>query len=74
LCRPPRPLPECHERDRQNHEVVDAAVETLPGQCGQLDFGDVEPGAVFGGVVDFQALGEGEGFVTYRAFGTGSEL
>ena len=41
-------------------EVVDPAVEALPGQGGQLDLGDVEPGAVFGGVVDLQALGQGE--------------
>ena len=39
---------------------LDAAVEALPGQDGQLDLGDVEPGAVFGGVVDLQALGQGE--------------
>ena len=49
-------------------EVVDAAVEALPGQCGQFDFGDVEPGSVFGGVVDLQALGEGEGFVGGEGF------
>jgi hypothetical protein len=44
-------------------EVADAAVEALPSQGGQLDLGDVEPGPVFGGVVDLQALGEGEGLV-----------
>ena len=31
-----------------------------PGQCGQLDLGDVEPRPVFAGVVDLQALGESE--------------
>jgi hypothetical protein len=40
-------------------QVADAAVETLSGQCGQLDLGNVEPGAVFRGVVDLQALGQG---------------
>ena len=39
-------------------EVVDAAVQALPGQGGQLDLGDVEPGAVPGGVVDLQPFGE----------------
>ena len=41
-------------------EVGDAAVEALPGQGGQFDLGDVEPGAVFGGVVDLQPLGQRE--------------
>jgi hypothetical protein len=42
-------------------EVVDATVEVLPGQCGQFDLGDVEPGPVFEGVVDLQALSQREG-------------
>lgn len=29
-------------------DVVDVAVEALAGQPGQLDLGDVEPGAVLG--------------------------
>ena len=33
-------------------EVVDASGEALPGQRGQFDLGDVQPGAVFGRVVD----------------------
>src|SRR5687768_3662774 len=37
-------------------QIVDAPVEALAGQRGQLDLGDVEPGAVFGGVVDLQSL------------------
>jgi len=41
-------------------EVVDAAVEALPGQGGEFDLGDVEPGAVSGGVVDLQPLGQRE--------------
>jgi hypothetical protein len=41
----------------ENIEVVDAPVEALAGRYRQLDFGDVEPGAVFGGVLDLQALG-----------------
>ena len=39
-------------------EVVDAPVEALAGQGGQLDLGDVEPGAVLGRVVDLQAFGQ----------------
>ena len=39
-------------------EVLDPPIEALPGQGGQLDLGDVEPGAVFGGVVDLQPGGE----------------
>ena len=41
-------------------EVGDAPVEALAGQGGEFDLGDVEPGAVSGGVVDLQALGQGE--------------
>ena len=37
-------------------EVVDPSVQALPGQRGQLDLGDVEPGPVLGGVVDLQPL------------------
>jgi len=43
-------------------EVGDLTGEALAGQAGQFDFGDVEPGPVFGGVVDLDALGEGVGF------------
>src|SRR3954471_23430663 len=39
-------------------EVVDPPVQALSGQGGQLDLGDVQPGAVFGGVVDLQPGGE----------------
>jgi len=38
-------------------EVVDAAVEALPGQYRKLDLGDVEPRSVFRGVVDLQPAG-----------------
>ena len=41
-------------------EVIDAAVEALAGQGGEFDLGDVEPGPVFGGVVELRALREGE--------------
>ncbi len=44
----------------QDVEGVDAAVEALAGQGGEFDLGDPEPGAVFGGVVDLESLGEGE--------------
>jgi hypothetical protein len=42
--------------------VVDSPVQALPGQGAELDLGDVEPGAVFGGVVELQALGQRESF------------
>lgn len=46
----------------EHGEVVDAAVQALAGEGGELDLGDVEPGPVFGGVVDLQTLGQREGF------------
>jgi hypothetical protein len=49
-------------------EFVDAAVEALPGQCGQFDLGDVEPGPVFGCVVDLQTLGQREGLFGWEGF------
>ena len=39
-------------------EVVDPAGQALAGQGGQLDLGDVEPGAVLGCVVDLEPLGQ----------------
>ena len=39
-------------------KVVEAAVESLSCQSGEIDFGDVEPGAVLGCVVNFQAVGQ----------------
>ena len=44
----------------QGVEFADPAVEALPSQDGQFDLGDVEPGPVFGCVVDLQALGQRE--------------
>jgi hypothetical protein len=41
-------------------EVLDAPVQALPGQHRELDLGDVEPRAVFGGVVDLEPLRERE--------------
>lgn len=67
------------EFDVEHGEVVDTAVEALAGECGQFDLGDGEPGAVFGGVVDLQALGQCErggwveGFVEGRD-GVGVEV
>jgi hypothetical protein len=58
-------LPGC-EFGVEGVEVADAAVETLPRQRGQLDLGDVEAGPVFGGVVDLQALGQGNALVGAR--------
>ena len=49
------------ELDVEDVEVVDAPVEALPGQGGELDLGDVEPGAVLGGVVNLQPLRECSG-------------
>ena len=51
----------------QDVEVVDAAVEALPGQAGEFDLGDVQPGAVLGRVVDLQPLGEGAGLTGSNA-------
>jgi hypothetical protein len=42
-------------------DVGDAAVEALASQGGEFDLGDVEPGAVFRGVVDLQSLRQVEG-------------
>ena len=58
---------------------LDAAVQALAGQGGEFDLGDVEPGAVLGGVVDLQALGEGVGLGRFeclveRADGVGVEV
>ena len=47
----------------EDREIIDAPVKALAGERGELDLGDVEPGAVFGGVVDFQALCQREGLV-----------
>jgi hypothetical protein len=47
-------------------EVADAAVEALPGQCGEFDLRDVEPGPVFGGVVALKTLGQGEGLAGFE--------
>lgn len=41
-------------------EVFDAPVQTLTGQHGEPDLGDVEPRAVFGGVVNLEPLRERE--------------
>jgi hypothetical protein len=49
-------------------EVVDAPVEALLGQAGRLDLGDVEPGAVFGSVMDLQSAGQGVGFGWWERF------
>lgn len=46
----------------QQVEVVDASAQALPGEGGQFDLGDVQPGAMCGCVVDLQPLGEPAGF------------
>ena len=42
----------------EDFRVGDAAVEALPAQGAQLDFGDVEPRAMLGRVVDLQPVGQ----------------
>ena len=42
--------------------VGDAAIEALRGQDGQLGFGEIEPRAVLGGVVPFEAFDQAAGF------------
>ncbi|UOT08426.1 MULTISPECIES: hypothetical protein [Rhodococcus] len=44
----------------EDSEVLDVPVQVLAGQRGELDLGDVEPRAVFGGVVDLEPLRERE--------------
>ena len=44
----------------QGLEVLDAPVQALAGQHREFDFGNVEPRAVFGGVVDLEPLSERE--------------
>ena len=41
---------------RRGRPCLDAAVQALAGQSGELDLGDVQPRAVFGSVVDLQPL------------------
>jgi len=59
--------------------VGDAAVETLRGEDAEFGFGQVQPGAVFRGVMPFEAfdqtpgLGSGKGFVE-RCGGVGVEI
>jgi len=42
-------------------EVRELAGQTLTAECAQLDFGDVQPTAVLGRVMDFQAFGQATG-------------
>lgn len=39
-------------------EVIDASVQGLPSQRGELDLGDVQPGPVFGRVMDLESFGQ----------------
>ena len=45
-------------------EVLDAPVEALAGQGGELDLCDVEPRAVLGSVMDLEPLGQREGGIS----------
>ena len=44
-------------------EVGDASIQALAAESAQLDFGDIEPTAVLGGVVDLEALGQRPGLL-----------
>jgi hypothetical protein len=46
----------------------DASVEALAGEDAQLDLGDVEPTSMFGGVVEFQRVGQAFRFVGWECF------
>lgn len=48
----------CTELVVQYIEIINAAAETLTGECGELDLCDVQPGPVLGRVVDLEALSE----------------
>src|SRR6266576_4720600 len=43
----------------QEFDIAKPPGEALPGQGGELDLGDVEPGSAPGRVVDLQALRQG---------------
>src|SRR5687767_11578999 len=46
----------------------DATAEALAVECAQFDFRDVQPTAVLGRVVDFEALGQTTGFGWHEGF------
>ena len=48
-------------------EGADAAIQALAGQGGELDLGNVEPGALAGRVVDLQPLRQREGLSGWNA-------
>ena len=54
-------------------EVGDAPAEALLGQAGQFDLGDVEPGAVLGGVVDLQPACQGVGLLGWECLVEGGD-
>lgn len=47
----------------ESGEVRDAALKGLAREGSEFNFGHVEPGAMFGGMVDFEAGEEFSGFV-----------
>ena len=55
-------LPSCRGPD-QPLWVFHALIQALPGEDGEFDLGHVQPGAVFGRVMDFQPLGQAAGFL-----------
>ena len=50
----------------QGVDVVDAPIETLLGEDAQFDLGAIEPTAVFGGVVNLQAVQESTRFLRWE--------
>ena len=48
--------------------VRDAAIEALGGQDAEFRFGEVEPAAMFGRVVPFEALDQPPGFGGWKGF------
>ena len=49
-------------RSGERRFIRDAPVQTLTAQDGQFDFGHIEPGAMFGGVMKLQAIADPLGF------------
>ena len=54
--------------------IGDTSVETLPCENGQFAFSDVEPTAMLGGVMDFEALDEPTGHLGWESFIQGGDL
>ena len=53
----------CGDFGLESGEVSNAALKGLACEGGEFDFSHVEPGAMFGGMVDFEAREEFSGFI-----------